>query len=51
MTALADWSPRSRARLAGVCEALEGIASSYGQVLILGKLIVTGDAAATTARA
>ena len=50
MTApLADWSPKSRARIAGVFEALEGIASSYGQVLILGRLIVAGDAAATAA--
>ena len=40
-------SPRARARLAGVFEALEGLTSSVGQVLILGGLIVSGDAAAT----
>src|SRR5215471_10597420 len=49
MTPPSDWSPKARARLAGVCEALEGIASSYGQVIILGRLVVAGDAAATAA--
>jgi len=46
-----DWmtrlSPRGRARVAGVFEFLEGNASSQGQVFLLGRLIVTGDAAAT----
>jgi len=40
-------SPRSKARLAGVCEALEGVTSSYGQVFILGKLVVFHNPAAT----
>ena len=44
----AAW-PRTVARFAGIFEALEGIASSYGQVFILGKLIVPGNAAATAA--
>jgi len=40
-------SPRAKARLAGVFEALEGTGSAAGQVVILGKLVVQGDAAAT----
>jgi hypothetical protein len=46
---MAAWSPRARARLAGVFEALEGLTSSGGQVFILGSLVVAGDAAATAA--
>ena len=40
-------SPRFRARMAGVFEALEGFTSSFGQVFILGKLVVAGNPAAT----
>ena len=40
-------SPRGRARLAGVFEALEGSGSAVGQVVILGRLVVPKDAAAT----
>lgn len=40
-------SPRAKARLAGVFEALEGTASAGGQVIILGNLVVQGNAAAT----
>jgi hypothetical protein len=40
-------SPRAKARVAGVFEALEGTASASGQVFILGRLVVQGDAAAT----
>jgi len=43
-------SPRARARLAGVFEALEGAASAYGQVVVLGQLVVGGNAAATAAQ-
>jgi hypothetical protein len=39
--------PRTRARLAGLFEALEGTASSSGQVFLLGALVVQGNAAAT----
>jgi hypothetical protein len=46
---IAKGSPRFHARLAGVFEALEGMASSWGQVFILGRLVVFGDAAATAA--
>lgn len=40
-------SPRSRAQLAGLLEALEGITSVIGQQYVLGRLVVPGDAAAT----
>jgi hypothetical protein len=42
-------SPRFTARLAGLFELLEGTTSALGQVYILGKLVVHGDAAATAA--
>jgi hypothetical protein len=47
MGRLARMSPRSRARLAGFFEAMEGWTSSAGQVFLLGRLVVQGDAAAT----
>ncbi|MFC0543345.1 DUF4386 domain-containing protein [Kutzneria chonburiensis] len=40
-------SPRARARLAGVFEALEGAASAGGQVIVLSRFVVPDDAAAT----
>jgi len=46
---LAEASPRFKSRLAGVFEALEGITSAFGQVFILGRLVVFSDAAATAA--
>ncbi|HLV96188.1 MAG TPA: DUF4386 domain-containing protein [Candidatus Acidoferrales bacterium] len=42
-------SPRSLARIAGVFEALEGMTSSFGQVFVLGRLVVYGAAATTAA--
>ncbi len=45
----AAWSPRLKARIAGVFEALEGLTSSGGQVFILGSFVVAGNAAATAA--
>lgn len=42
-----EWSPKARARLAGVFQALEGVTSSWGQVTVLGKLVVVGNATAT----
>jgi len=42
-------SPRALGRMAGVFEALEGLASAFGQVMILGRLVVSGDPAATAA--
>jgi hypothetical protein len=40
-------SPRLAARLAGVFQLLEAVLATYGQVIVLGKLIVTGNAGAT----
>src|ERR1700686_5282638 len=45
----AEVSPRFKARMAGVFQLLEGSMSSLGQVFILDKLVVTGNAAATAA--
>ncbi len=42
-------SPRFKARIAGIFEALEGTASAGGQVVILGSFVVAGNAAATAA--
>jgi hypothetical protein len=42
-------SPRFKARIAGAFEALEGLTSASGQVFILGRLVVSGNAAATAA--
>src|SRR5947209_2455863 len=47
MERLGRLSPRSKARLAGFFEFLEGSASSSGQVFLLGALVVPGSAAAT----
>lgn len=44
-----DLSPRSLARIAGVCQLLEAITATFGQVIILGKVVVSGNAAATAA--
>ncbi len=46
---MAAWSPRFKARMAGVFELLEGLTSAGGQVVILGSLVVAGDAATTAA--
>jgi hypothetical protein len=46
---VAGMTPRAKARIAGICEFFEGLLSSSGQVGILGKLIVAGNAAATAA--
>jgi Domain of unknown function (DUF4386) len=47
MAAGARLSPRSRARLAGFFQLMEGWTSSSGQVFLLGTLVVQGGAAAT----
>ena len=49
MERIAEASPRVRARVAGVFEMLEGMTSSFGQVFVLGRLTVSGNAAATAA--
>jgi len=46
---IAEMSPRFRGRLAGVFEALEGMATASGQVVVLGRLVVFSSAAATAA--
>ncbi len=49
MERIAEASPRFKARMAGVFEALEGLTSAFGQVIVLGRLVVAGNAAATAA--
>lgn len=44
---VAEVSPQLKARIAGACEFFEGLTSAWGQVFVLGKLIIDGDAAAT----
>jgi hypothetical protein len=44
---MAALSPRTKARIAGVFQLLEGLTSTGGQVVILGSLVVAGNAAAT----
>ncbi len=46
---LAGMSPRARARMAGLFELLEALASAFGQVIVLDRLVVSGNAAATAA--
>jgi Domain of unknown function (DUF4386) len=45
----AEWSPRFKARLAGVIILIEGLSSVFGQLRIPGQFLVTSDAAATAA--
>lgn len=40
-------SPRSLARMAGLFQLLEGVTATFGQVVVLGKLVDFRDAAAT----
>jgi hypothetical protein len=49
MDRIAGASPRFKARMAGVFQLLEAVTATSGQVLILGRLVVHGDAAATAA--
>jgi hypothetical protein len=44
-----NMSPRSLARMAGVCQLLEAITATFGQVIVLGRLVVSGSSAATAA--
>ena len=41
-------SPRARARLAGVFEALEGFPAAFGQVVVVGMVARAGAAAASS---
>ena len=49
MRGIADTSPRSMARLAGLFELLEAVTSGFGQVIVPRMLVVPGNAAATAA--
>ena len=42
-------SPRTLARMAGVFQLLEAITAAFGQVIVLGRLVVADNAAATAA--
>ena len=46
---IAEASPRFKARMAGLFYVLTAGASVFGQMFVLGKLVVEGDAAATAA--
>src|ERR1700730_2129991 len=42
-------SPRFKARMAGVFQLLEAVTAAFGQVIVLGRLVGAGNAAATAA--
>jgi hypothetical protein len=46
---IAEASPRSTARIAGLFELLEAVTSGFGQVIVPRMLVVSGNAAATAA--
>jgi hypothetical protein len=46
---IAEVSPRFKARMAGVCQLLEALTATFGQVIIRDKLVVAGNAPATAA--
>ena len=49
MERFAEMSPGFRARMAGVFQLLESLTATFGQVFVLGRLVVSGNAAATAA--
>jgi len=49
MERIAEASPRFKARMAGVFQLLEALTAAFGQVIVLDKLVVSGNAAATAA--
>ena len=49
MKRIAEASPRLTARMAGLFELLEALTSGFGQVIVPGMLVVSGNAAATAA--
>jgi hypothetical protein len=49
MDRIAEASPRLTARMACACQLLEAITATFGQVIVLNKLVVSGNAAATAA--
>jgi hypothetical protein len=46
---ITEASPRFKARIAGVCQLLEAVTAAFGEVIIPGRLVVAGSAAATAA--
>jgi len=46
---IAETSLRFKARMAGVCQLLEALTAGFGEVIVLGRLVVAGSAAATAA--
>jgi hypothetical protein len=44
---ITEASPRLKARMAGAFQLLEAITATFGEVIVLGKLVVSGNAAAT----
>ncbi|HYL11317.1 MAG TPA: DUF4386 domain-containing protein [Candidatus Acidoferrales bacterium] len=46
---IAEASPRLKARVAGVFQLLEALTATFGQVIVLGRLVVADNAAATAA--
>src|SRR5208337_2478108 len=49
MEQITETSPRLKARMAGACQLLEAITATFGQVIVLGRLVVSGNAAVTAA--
>jgi uncharacterized protein DUF4386 len=49
MERITEASPHSLARMAGVFQLLEGLTATFGEVVVLGRLVVFGNAAATAA--
>jgi hypothetical protein len=50
MTTITQNSPRFAARMAGIFQLAEAITATFGQVIVLNRLIVSGNAAATAAQ-
>jgi hypothetical protein len=49
MERIAEASPRFKARMAGAFQLLEALTATFGEVIVLGRLVVVGNAAATAA--
>jgi len=49
MERIRETSPRLKARMAGACQLLEAITAASGEVIVPGRLVVAGNAAATAA--
>jgi len=49
MERIRETSPRFKARMAGACQLLEALTATFGGVIVSGRLVVAGNAAATAA--